>query len=161
MDCPAFYFFGLPEQRRGTMASSEQNKAVVQRYFEEVYNEGKYALIHDLFHTDFTDYSQHPGKGASLAKHMVDFERSVFPDIHITIEDMMADGDDVIVRLTIRGTHGGTYQGITPTGRRAEFLGVQRMRFEEGRIASVVWHHFDKLMMLQQLGALDMPPQEE
>lgn len=139
------------------MSSTEHNKAAVRRYFEEVYNQRKDELIHDLFHPQFTDYSHFEGSGHLRVKHMVDFERSVFPDIHFTIEDMIAEADDVIVRLTIRGTHGGAFLGIAPTGKQVAFVGIQRMRFEEGKIAEVVWHHYDRLTMLYQFGALDLP----
>jgi predicted ester cyclase len=135
------------------------NQQQVRRYFEQVYNDHQDGLIRDLFHPDFRDYSDHPGKGPLLAKHMVDFERSVFPDIQFTIEDMMVEGDDVMVRLTIRGTHEGSFRGLAPTGRRAEFVGMQRMRFAGGLIAEIVWHHYDKLRMLYQLGAVDVPGQ--
>jgi predicted ester cyclase len=130
---------------------------VVRRYFEEVYNGGNDRLIHDLFHPAFTDYSHFEGSGHSRLKHMVDFERKVFPDIHFTVEDIMAEADDVIARLTIRGTHGGSFLEIAPTGKRVEFIGIQRMRFKEGKIAQVVWHHYDKLTMLHQLGAVNLP----
>jgi predicted ester cyclase len=139
------------------MSSPEPNKATVRRYFEEVYNEPKDALIHELFHPEFTDYAHLEGTGALRAKHVVDFERSAFPDIHFTVEDMLAEDDGVIVRLTIRGTHGGTFLGIAPSGKRAEFIGIQRMRFDEGKIREVIWHHYDKLTMLHQLGAPNLP----
>jgi predicted ester cyclase len=63
------------------------------------------------------------------------------------------------VRVTVQGTHGGAFLGIAPTGRRAEFIGLQRMRFQDGRISRIVWHHYDKLRMLKQLGVVDLPPQ--
>jgi predicted ester cyclase len=140
------------------MSTQADHKAVVRQYFEEVYNGHNDALLHDLFHADFREY-MHPGKGPQLARHVVDYERSVFPDIHFTVEDMLAEDEDVIARLTIRGTHQGEFQGIAPTGRKVEFTGIQRMRFKGGQIVRVVWHHYDKLLMLQQLGVVSLPPQ--
>jgi predicted ester cyclase len=139
------------------MNALTDHKNVVRQYFEAVYNGHDDTLLHDLFHAEFQEYL-HPGAGPQLAKHVVDYERSVFPDIHFTVEDMLAEGDDVIVRLTIRGTHRGEFQGIAPTGRTVEFTGVQRMRFKDGQIVKVVWHHYDKLLMLQQMGVLTLPP---
>jgi predicted ester cyclase len=132
--------------------SSEQNKAIVRRYFEEVYNQGRTALILELFTEDFTD-AEHPGhNGQWLAKHIVNYERSVLPDIQFTVEDLLAEGDDVIVRLTIRGTHRGAYRGVALTGRPVEITGVERLR--DGKIAAVVWHIFDQFTLLSQMGAL-------
>jgi predicted ester cyclase len=126
------------------MSTQADHKAVIRQYFEEVYNGHNDALLHDLFHADFREH-MHPGKGPQLARHVVDYERSVFPDIHFTVEDMLAEDEDVIARLTIRGTHQGEFQGIAPTGRKVEFTGIQRMRFKGGQIVRVVWHHYDKL----------------
>ncbi len=140
------------------MSSQADHKTVARRYFEEVYNGHNDGLIHDLFHPEFREYL-HSGAGPQVAKHVVDYERSVYPDIHFTVEDMLAEGEDVIVRLTIRGTHRGEFQGIAPTGNKVQFTGIQRMRLKDGQIVQVVWHHYDKLLMLQQLGVLDLPPQ--
>jgi len=141
------------------MSTANDHKAAVRRYFEDVYNGHEDALLHDLFHPDFHEYTGIHGTGPQLAKHVVEFERSVFPDIHFTIEDMLAEDDDVVVRLTIQGTQQGVFQGIAPTGKTVAFTGLQRMRFKDGKIVQVVWHHYDKLLMLQQLGALDLPPE--
>src|SRR5262245_29113090 len=122
-------------------SQTDHNKAAVRRYFEDVYNGHNDGLIHDLFHSEFQEYL-HPGAGPQLAQHVVDYERSVFPDIHFTVEDMTAEGDDVVVRLTIRGTHQGEFQGIAPTGKKVEFTGIQLMRFKDGKIVRVVWHQY-------------------
>lgn len=140
------------------MASQADHKEVVRQYFEKVYNGQKAALLPDLFHTDFRE-TMHPGRGPQLAKHVLDYEHRLYPDIHFTIEDMLAEAEDVIVRLTIRGTHQGEFQGIAPTGRKVQFTGIQRMRFKDGKIVQVVWHQYDKLLMLQQMGVLNLPPQ--
>jgi len=139
--------------------STEQNKAIVRCYFEEVYNQHDDTLIHELFAPGFRDLSEpdhHGLHGPALAQHVVDYERSVFPDIHFTVEDMLAEGDDVVVRLTIRGTHRGTFRGIPPTGRRVTVTGIERLRLTDGKIAQVVWHYYDRLAMLQQMDAI--PP---
>ena len=138
------------------MSPSEHHQHVVQQYFEDVYNRRHDLLLHDLFHPEFTDYSQHPDQGPALAQHMVDFERSVFPDIHLTVADMVAS-DDVVVRVKVQGTHGDTFLGITPTGHHVEFLAAQRMRFQDGKVVQIVWHLYEKLKMLHQLGAIDLP----
>jgi predicted ester cyclase len=138
--------------------SAEANKATVTRYFEQVYNLGNDALIHDLFTPDFQDDSEPAHQhfhGYRLAKHVVDYERSVLPDIHFTVEDMLAEGDDVIVRLTIRGTHRGEYRAVAATGRQICITGIERLRLANGKISRVVWHHFDKFELLRQIGAFE------
>ena len=136
------------------MSTVQQHKDAVRQYFDEVYNNHRDALLHDLFHPEFHDYSGHPGSGIHLAKHIVDFERSVFPDIHFTIENMTAEADDVVVQLTIEGTHQGEFLKIAPTGQHVKFSAAQCMRFKDGKIVQVVWHLYDKLAMLQQFGVL-------
>jgi steroid delta-isomerase-like uncharacterized protein len=137
--------------------STEANKAIVRRYFEEVYNQGNDALIHDLFASDFNDSSEpdhHGVRGPLLAKHIVDFERRVFPDIHFAIENLLAEEDKVVVHLTISGTHQGDFRGVPPSGRYMSFAAVECLRVMDGKIAQVVWHVYDKLSMLQQMGAI-------
>ncbi|NWF71288.1 MAG: ester cyclase [Chloroflexi bacterium] len=67
---------------------------------------------------------------------------------------MSAEGDDIIVRLTIRGTHRGVYRGLPPTGNSVRITRIERLRLVNGRIARVLWHHFEKYALLHQMGAL-------
>ncbi len=138
--------------------SAEQNKAIVRAYFEDVYNQGKDALIHTLFAPDFHDpeeEQEHAGlHGPQLAQHVVDYERSVLPDIHFAIEHLFAEGDDVVVKLRITGTHRGEYRGGQPSGNRVDIEAAQQMRIRDGKIVAVVWHVFDRWALLHQMGAL-------
>jgi steroid delta-isomerase-like uncharacterized protein len=77
--------------------------------------------------------------------------RTSFPDLTITIEDLIAEGDKVVTRLTARGTHQGTFRGIAPTGRVVSWTGIRIFRIAEGKIVEH-WANWDDLSLLQQLG---------
>jgi predicted ester cyclase len=79
--------------------------------------------------------------------------REAFPDFHIEIEDMLVDGDKVVVRQTHTGTHRGTFAGVEPEGRRIETTQISILRLTDGKI-SEVWVNLDQLTMLRQIGAL-------
>ena len=84
--------------------------------------------------------------------------RVAFPDFHHTVEDLVAEGDKVVPRLTLRGTHQGDFQGLPPTGKQVTFSGINVMRLEDGKIVEH-WSIGDTLGMLQQLGAIPAPVQ--
>ncbi len=135
--------------------TAEQNKAIVRAYFEDVYNQGQDGLIQALFAPDFHDPVMHTEMhGPQLAQHVVDYERSVLPDIHFAVEQLLADGDDVVAKLRITGTHRGEYRGVPPSGNRVDIEAAQQMRIKDGKIAAIVWHVFDRWTLLHQMGAL-------
>jgi predicted ester cyclase len=88
-------------------------------------------------------------------KQFIDLFYHVFPDLHHSVDDQMAEGNKVVSRLTVRGTHLGSFQGIPSTGKTVEFTDILIARFEEGMIREL-WAQFDALGVLQQLGIL--PP---
>lgn len=137
--------------------SAEGNKSIVRRYYEEVYNQKNDALIHDLFAPDFGDShepEQHGLHGPRLAKHIVDYERSVFPDIHFAVTHMVAEGDDVVVHLRVSGTHQGEFRGIPASGKYMTFTAVECLRVKDSKITQIVWELYDRHSMLQQMGAI-------
>ena len=136
--------------------SADRNQAIVRAYFEQVYNQGQDGLIHTLFAPDFHDPEEAHADlhGPRLAQHVVDYERSVLPDIHFEIEHMLAEGDDVVVKLRITGTHRGEYRGVPPSGRRVDIPAAQQMRIHDGQITTIVWHVFDRWLLLHQMGAV-------
>jgi predicted ester cyclase len=79
--------------------------------------------------------------------------REAFPDFHTTVEDQIAEGDRVVTRWRMNGTHGGEFRGIAPTGAELEVTGIGIFRFSEGKVVES-WDNFDQLGMMQQLGAL-------
>ncbi|HVO43876.1 MAG TPA: ester cyclase [Aggregatilineales bacterium] len=133
----------------------EQNKAVVRRFFEEVFNQGKLAVADEIFAPWFSGrgLAGH-GPGPESAKRAVTHLRAGFPDIQFTVEDLIADGDSVVVRVTFRGTHQGEFMGIPATGKAIEVGGVEMARLSGGQIVEEAWHFMDELGLLKQLGVL-------
>ena len=136
---------------------SEQNKVLVRRTIEEVYNLGNLAVVDELVASDFVIHSASDEiHGAEGAKQYVTMLRAAFPDIHITVEDQFAEGDRVATRWTAQATHTGTFQGIPPTGRQARVSAIDIDRIADGKVVEC-WTRIDELGLLQQLGVLPAP----
>ncbi len=115
---------------------AEENKALIRRLIEEVINQGNLALIDDLFDAAFVDRStpdQPPGF-AGVRDYIADMRRNC-PDLHVSIEDLIAEGDKVVVRTIWRGTHQGTYKGVAPTGQPVTRTMMQIFRVANGKLA--------------------------
>lgn len=132
---------------------SEENKAVVQRYIEEVYNKGNVDAVDDLFAADFVDHALlgDQGQGAEGVKQIVPSLRRAFPDEQITIEDIFAEADKVVYRWTARGTHKAEIMGVAPTDKQVTVTGISIIRVADGKIVEE-WTNRDDLGMMQQLG---------
>ena len=134
--------------------STEDNKALVRRMFEEVWNQGNIARIAEFYspaHVEHT--SSGPVRGQEGYKQYVMIYRTAFPDAHYTVEDQLAEGDKVVTRWTARGTHQGPLMGIPPTGKQGTVTGIGIARFEGGKIVEA-WVELDALGMMQQLGVI-------
>src|SRR5215208_821780 len=142
--------------------SAEENKAIFRRYVEEVGNEGKLELADEIFDR----YLAHQPDGSVLERGPEDVKRfmgefqEAFPDFHTEIEDQIAEGDKVVTRWRMRGTHRGEFRGITPTGNELEITGIGIFRFFEGKVVES-WDNFDQLGMMVQLGIIPTPEQSE
>jgi steroid delta-isomerase-like uncharacterized protein len=114
----------------------EENKALLRLVFEEALQRGNLALIDEIFAADFVDHST-PDQpvGRDGVKEYFVAVRSGFPDIRVTLDDVIAEADKVVVRTTWRGTHLGSYEGIAPTGRVVTRTLIQIFRIVNGRIA--------------------------
>ncbi|MCS6926799.1 MAG: ester cyclase [Candidatus Binatia bacterium] len=135
---------------------SAENKAVFRRYFEEVLNAGNLDLVDDLIARSYV--SHYPtgydfGGGPEGVKQIVSAVRTGFPDVHFTVEDVIAEGDRVVGRWTFRGTHQGDFMGIPPTGRKVSVMGIAIYRIARGKIAEA-WVAWDAMGLMQQLGAV-------
>ena len=141
--------------------STEDNKALVRRFFEEVLNQRNMALIDETVSLAYIEHTPSgPVYGLEGFKQFVNMYFSAFPDVHYTIEDMVAEGDKVVTRWTGRGTHQGPLMGIPPTGKQATVTGIAIDRFEGGKFVES-WLEFDALGMMQQLGVIPAPGQPE
>jgi len=139
--------------------STEQNKAIARRIYEDVISQGKFELIGQLFHPAFYDHSNPPGwpQGPEGARQIIGYFRTAFDGWTVTVEDAIAEDDRVAIRLTSRGTHAGEFFGIPPTGRPVVMPGVQVLRFQDGRVVEH-WAFHDDMGVMRQLGALPAQP---
>jgi predicted ester cyclase len=137
--------------------STEENKAMLRRFFDEVLNKQKLPLVDELIDTSYIYHGPFGElKGPQSYKQVSTEILTAFPDHHITIEDMVAEGDKVVSRFTARGTHkGGDYMGFAPKGKQFKMSGIMISRIAGGKIVED-WESIDLLGQLQQLGAI--PP---
>jgi steroid delta-isomerase-like uncharacterized protein len=130
----------------------EENKEVVRREIEEIWNKGNLEIADEIIADDFVFYRKDSPniKGPEWYKGAYHFLKTAFPDLHITIEDMIAEGDRVTIRTTWRGTHKGEYMGITPTGRQFLVTEIGISRHKDGKIIEG-WGGVDRFDLMQQL----------
>jgi steroid delta-isomerase-like uncharacterized protein len=137
--------------------STEANKAIVVQLYEEIWNQGNLDLVDKLIAPNAINHDpqQPPGvpSGPQGLKAAVTILRSAFPDDHHTIEDLVAEGDKVVVRTTHTGTHQGSFFGLAPTGKHIANTSIHIFRIASGQIVEV-WGNRDDLGLLQQLGAI-------
>ncbi len=139
---------------------SEANKSVVRRYWQEVWNNKNLSLIDELTASTYEDHDPYnPGvRGPEGLRQLVTKYQSAFPDLQFTIEDLLADGDKVIARLTWRGTHKGTLEGIAPTGKPVSGTATVVSRIADQKMQED-WVNWDALGLMQQIGAVPGPGQ--
>jgi len=132
--------------------AAEENKTLVRRLIEEAWNKGNLAVIDELLSPDYVLHIDAPGApGREGYKQAVAMHRAAWSNLRLTIEDMIAEGDKVAMRGTLRGVHEGEYMGIPPTGKQATWGAISIRRIEGGQIAEE-WVEVDMLGLLQQLG---------
>lgn len=135
--------------------STEDNKALDRRGFEEVWNQGNLAVIDELSAENVVTHNPPgpPMQGTEAFKQFIQMYRSAFPDTQMTVEDQIAEGDKVVTRWTARGTHQGELMGIPATGKQVTVTGISVSRWANGKTVES-WSNFDTLGMLQQLGVV-------
>ena len=134
--------------------SIERNSAIVRCFADEVLNDNNLDALADLVAADYVDHALPPGMpvGVGSLRQVLGMLRSVFPDLHYRIEDLIAADDKVVVRFSRQGTHAGAFMGLQPTGRVACWTGIDIYRLAAGQIVEH-WTNFDQMGMMQQLGA--------
>ncbi len=142
--------------------SLEENKAIVRRMYEEILNKGNLALADEIIALDaFSHQPAAPPEslpGPEGVKRVVKMLQSAFPDQHTTIEEMIAEGDKVVMRGTLSGTHKGNFLGIPPTGKHFTMTQIHILRLVDGKVTEH-WVNRDDLGMMQQLGVIPVPQQ--
>lgn len=116
--------------------SAEENKLLVRRYLEEVVNAGNVAEVEKFISGEYVEVYKNVRHAIGLdgaRKHVLGV-RQTYPDLHITVEQQIAEGDWVATRITVRGTHQGEWMGIKPTGKKVEITGVNLDRVVDGKI---------------------------
>jgi steroid delta-isomerase-like uncharacterized protein len=130
-------------------------KEMARRWFAEVMNEGNEDVIDEICASNFVDHDPLPGTGPDR-EGLHDFVkqvRSAFPDLETTVDDMLADGDEIAVRSTFRGTHKGDFMGIPATGKKVEVANYDFVRMENDQ-AVEHWGTIDSAALMEQLGAV-------
>ena len=140
--------------------SAEENKAVVSRFVQEFKNNSNHGIVDQLFTMDFVHHLKDPRlpPGRDGIKAVGQAVVGGFPDVSVTVEDLLADGDRVIERTTARATHTGEFNGIPPTNGQVVWTEIHIYRLEDGKIAGL-WSEVDFLGLLTQLGAIPAPAQ--
>jgi predicted ester cyclase len=141
--------------------STEENKALARRIIEEAWNQGNLVAVDELMSPDYAGHhslvpKQPPSR--ELYKQFIVRTRTAFPDMHATIEDQVAEGDLVVTRWSVQGTHGGMFRGHGPTGKRMTVTGITIERFVNGKSVEG-WMEMDTLDQMQQLGVMPQPGQ--
>jgi steroid delta-isomerase-like uncharacterized protein len=150
-------------ERQGRDSMTEENKRIARRAIEEIYNAGKLEVVDELLAPDCVSYDvamPEPLRGPDALKQQAQGYRSAFPDLRLTIDQQLAEGDSVCTRWTARGTHRGELFGIAATNREATTTGITIDKLRDGRIVESRTN-WDALGLMQQLGAISMPSPAE
>ena len=136
---------------------SEENKAVVRRWPEEVQTEHRFEVMDEIFAPDIVNHDQPGGlpspQGLEGIREFFEGMISAFPDFKAVIQDQIAEGDKVVTIKMVSGTHKGEFMGIPPSGKRFEIPVVDIFRVVDGKCTDH-WSYVDQLGMMQQLGLI-------
>ena len=137
--------------------SAEDNKAIVRRAYDAI-NRNDLDALDEMVDSDVTDHDPAPGQGPGLegVKQYFSSLHTAFPDVQMNVDYMVAEGDKVVARVSVSGTHQGEFLGIDPSGNQVAITGIDVLRIVDGKIVEH-WGNFDDLGMLQQLGVIEQP----
>jgi len=137
--------------------SNETNKAIIRRVFDEIVNNGNLGVADELIGPAYVNHGVPvPATGPEALKMAVGLFRTAFPDIHVTLEQVVAEGDRVATHGYFTGTHKGDFNGIPPTGKSIKVAYVDLWRLENGKAAEN-WVQMDMMGLVQQLGVAPAP----
>jgi steroid delta-isomerase-like uncharacterized protein len=128
--------------------SVEQNKVLARRIVEEMWNTRNLQVIDEVYDPQAFNHT--------TVKQFVMGMLAAFPDLHITIENQLAEGDLVATRYITDGTHQGPFEGLPATGKHLNMMGIEMHRFINGKLVQL-WNVFDRLSLLQQMGVIPTP----
>ena len=138
--------------------SAEDNKTILRRWFEEIWDKRNLDAIDEFIAADFVFHNAPPGiqPDREGVRELVNTMQTAFPDAQAAVEDQISEGDRVVTRWTLAGTHRGELMGIAPTGKKIEVAVITINRIAGGKAAEV-WELVDQLGMMQQLGVVPPP----
>jgi len=139
--------------------STEQNKALVRQMVEEIFNRGNMSRVDEFLAPDFVEREELPPgipSGREGVKQLTAMLHSAFPDFKATIDDIVAEGDKVVIRMTWSGTHNGEWMGVPPTGKSVSYGVIDIIRIAGGKFVEH-WGQMDSMSLMQQLGASPTP----
>jgi steroid delta-isomerase-like uncharacterized protein len=144
----------VDRRNRKELAMSEENKALVRRFYDEV-TAGDMSVVDELVADDLVEHEEFPGIPSNKEGVKLFFEmfRAAFPDMHMEAREMIAEGDLVSARFVFTGTHQGEFMGVPATGKRVEVEGFDLVRIRDGQ-ATEHWGQMDAMALMQQLGAI-------
>jgi steroid delta-isomerase-like uncharacterized protein len=135
---------------------SAETKAISRRFLEEAFNSGKLDVVDELVAPEFVNHDAalpEPTVGIEAAKASINGYREAFPDLRLTVEQQLAEGELVTTRWSARGTHQGELMGMAATGKQATVTGITIDRIVDGRLVES-WTNWDTLGLMQQLGVI-------
>ncbi len=143
---------------------SEENKAIARRALEEVFSgQGNLDVADELFAPDYVGHdpaSLEDIRGPEGVKEFASMYRNAFPDVQLSVQEQVAEGDMVATRWIASGTHQGDLMGIAPTGNRVTVAGTSVERIVDGKLKET-WDNYDALGMMQQIGAIPSPEEAQ
>ena len=139
--------------------TTEEMKALNRRFYDEVFNEGNLDLLDELVADDFVEHEEFPGlpPGKEAVRAFATMLRDAFPDARFTIDDEIVEGDKIVTRSHLEGTHRGEFLGMPPTGLKINIQAIDIVRVRDGK-AIDHWGVTDQMSMMQQLGVIEQPP---
>ncbi len=141
--------------------SAEESKAIVARVWEEFFIQGNLDKADEFFAPDYVNHdpaAPEDRHGPEELRQFLSIYHNAFPDMQFTIEDVITEGDEVVVRWTVRGTHQGEFMGIPPTNNRVTLTGMSIERVSGDKIVET-WDSYDAMGLMQQLGVIPEPGQ--
>jgi steroid delta-isomerase-like uncharacterized protein len=138
--------------------NTENNKALLRRWFDEVWNKGRAEAIDEMFAEDgiahgLSEAPESPLRGPAGFQPFHETFRGAFPDIEVVVEDMIAEGDKVVARCSVRGKHSGDHLGVAASNAPVDFTGIAIVRIKDGKIVEA-WNNFDFMRMNKQIGIM-------
>lgn len=139
---------------------ADQYETIAHRWFEEVWNQQREETIDEIMHEECVAYGLNDSEGNPLRgpegfKTLFRAFTQAYPDIHVTVEETVSEGDRIAARCTVTGTHRGEGIGVAPTNKSIEFTGLVLIKIKDGKFIEG-WNQFDFMNMYQQLGVLSL-----